>query len=195
MQDGMKFCTVCGAPLDSEPKVDLNKDMDSAADNNSNTSWSQGYGNQAGQQSYGQSNQQQYYGGYGQPGANPYGGMGMGFGLQERSLATCIILSIVTCGLYSFYWLYTLTEDTNRFSGDPNPTSGGMAILYGLLTCGIYYYYWYYKRGEIIDNYMASRGYPPQSNSILYLVLAIFGLGIVSMALTQSEINKIARGM
>lgn len=191
MADGMKFCTVCGAPLESGG-VDLNKD--SGASNGYGNSWGQGYGQQ--QNFYGGYGQQQGGYGYGQPMGDPYGiGMGGGFGIQERSIAMCIILTFLTCGFYSLYWLYNITEETNRFSGDPNPTTGGMAILYGILSCGIYYIYWYYKRGEIIDNYMASRGYPPQSNAVLYLVLSLFGLGLVSMSLMQSELNKIARGM
>lgn len=157
----------------------------------------------SGQQQFG--GQQQYggqqYGGqqYGAPGYGaPMGGMGMGMGmsgLQERSIVTCIILSFVTCGIYGLYWMYALTEDTNHFATDPNPASGGMALLLSIVTCGIYSWYWMYKRGEYIDNYYTQRGLPPQSNSILYLVLSICGLGIVSYCLMQNEINKIARGM
>ena len=28
--------------------------------------------------------------------------------VQQRSIATCIVLSIVTCGLYLYYWLVAL---------------------------------------------------------------------------------------
>ena len=46
-----------------------------------------------------------------------------GNGIQQRNIALCIILSIVTCGIYGWYWLYTMTEDTNRLSRDPGATS------------------------------------------------------------------------
>lgn len=152
------------------------------------------YNDPSGQQQFGG---QQQYGGqqYGAPGYGaPMGGMGMS-GLQERSIVTCIILSFVTCGIYGLYWMYSLTEDTNHFATDPNPPTGGMALLLSIVTCGIYTWYWMYKRGEYIDNYYTQRGLPPQSNSILYLVLSICGLGIVSYCLMQNEVNKIARGM
>ena len=29
---------------------------------------------------------------------------------QQRSVATVIILSIVTCGIYMFYWLYVVND-------------------------------------------------------------------------------------
>ena len=120
---------------------------------------------------------------------------GFGVGIQERSIATCIILTFLTCGFYSFYWLYKITEETNLIQGDPYAPSGGTSILLGIVTCGLYYIYWYYKRGEIMDNYYVRRGYPPQSNAVLYLLLSIFGLGIVAMGLCQNELNKVAHGM
>ncbi|MCD8094929.1 MAG: DUF4234 domain-containing protein [Ruminococcus sp.] len=104
------------------------------------------------------------------------------------------MLSLVTCGIYGLYWLYCLTEDSNKISNEPNPTSGGMVILLSIVTCNIYLWYWMYKRGEIIDNYNLQRGLPPSSNSIIYLLLSIFGFSIISYCLLQNELNKIARG-
>ena len=114
--------------------------------------------------------------------------------IQKREIVTALILSIVTCGIYGIIWFVKLTDDTNVVSGDPNATSGGMAFLLTLITCGIYGYYWAYKRGEILDNYNVSRGLPKSSNAVLYLVLQLFGLGIVAYCLMQSELNKIAQG-
>ncbi len=136
---------------------------------------------------------------YGMPNANPnptpvppqYSGIPGG--VQERNIALCIILSIITCGIYTFYWLYTMTEDTNRLSGDPNATSGGVVIILSIITCGIYTWYWLYKRGEIIDQAKVRRGMPSGNSGILYLILAIVGLGIVSYALIQNELNTLAR--
>ena len=207
MEDGMRFCTVCGAPLSNG--VDLNKGTEPNGGMGAQgfNGQQQSYYGQPGQPGYGQPNyfdpngQQGGYG-YGQPGMGmgqpgmgmPGGGMFFG-GIEERSIAMCIILSFVTCGIYLYYWLYKMTEETNMLEGDPHAASGGTSILLGIVTCGIYFLYWYYKRGEILDNYYVRRGYPPTSNAVLYLVLSIFGLGMVSMALCQNELNKIAHGM
>ena len=154
------------------------------------------FGGQA-QQTYGDPNQfggQQYNAGFQPPPMNAaYGGMGVGL-FPERSLGMAILLTIVTCGIYGLYWMYTLTEDSNKISGDPNPTSGGMVILLGIITCGIYSLFWIYKRGEIIDRFNMQRGLPDGNNAIIYLLLAVFGFGIVSYALLQNELNKIATG-
>lgn len=37
--------------------------------------------------------------------------------IQQRNIAMCIILSIVTCGIYGLYWYACLTNDTNTAAG------------------------------------------------------------------------------
>ncbi len=144
------------------------------------------------QPGYNQSYQQPNYNqNYQQPNYNQNYQQPVGRVVTPKNLAVCIILSLVTCGFYSYYWLYTLTEDVNTLSGDPNATSGGMVILYSLLTCGIYSWFWLYKQGERIDRAKAARGISSSNSGILYLILAIFGLSIVSFALMQNEINNL----
>ena len=33
--------------------------------------------------------------------------------IQERNIVTCIILSIITCGIYGIYWEICLVNDLN----------------------------------------------------------------------------------
>ncbi|MBQ8591911.1 MAG: DUF4234 domain-containing protein [Lachnospiraceae bacterium] len=111
--------------------------------------------------------------------------------VQQRNVAVCIILSIVTCGIYGIYWFICLSNDANTVSATAG-TSGGMAFLLSLVTCGIYGLYWMYKQGEKIDFAKQKKGMPSSNSGILYLILAIFGLGIISYALMQDSINKLA---
>lgn len=107
-------------------------------------------------------------------------------GTPQRSIALSIILYLVTCGLYGIYWMIVLNDEVNAASGEVNATSGGVVFLLSLVTCGIYGLYWMYKMGERCDRI---KGYPA-SSGIVYLLLAIFGLGVVSMALMQDTLNK-----
>lgn len=111
--------------------------------------------------------------------------------IEKRNIAVCIILSIVTCGIYGIYWFIKLNDDTNTASNTFG-TSGGMVFLLTLITCGIYGIYWAYKQGEKIDAAKNSRGIPSSNSGILYLILTIFGLSIVAWALMQSELNQMA---
>lgn len=109
--------------------------------------------------------------------------------VKQRSVGLCIVLSIITCGIYGLYWLVCLNDDVNTVTGKPG-TSGGMVLLFTILTCGIYGIYWAYKMGDKLDQARAEHGAPTGSLAILYLVLDLFGLSIVTWALIQSEINK-----
>lgn len=115
-----------------------------------------------------------------------------GSGIEQKNIALCIILSLITCGIYGLYWLYTLNEDAKTLSNDVNGTSGGIVILLGIVTCGIYTWYWMYKQGDRIDQAKSMRGVPSSNSGILYLILSIVGLSIVSYALMQNEINNLA---
>lgn len=78
--------------------------------------------------------------------------------VQHRDIVVCIILSIVTCGIYGIYWFICLTDDTNAVSGNMGDTSGVIAFLLSLITCNIYGLYWAYRQGEKIDQTKNSRG-------------------------------------
>lgn len=112
----------------------------------------------------------------------------------KRNIALCIVLSIVTCGIYGIYWMIVLANETNVASGHAQDgTSGGIVFLLTLVTCGIYGIYWAYKQGEKINEAKAMRNMPTDSNAgVLYLILEIFGLGIIGYALMQNELNKMS---
>lgn len=107
-------------------------------------------------------------------------------GIKPRSIATAIVLSLVTCGIYAIYWFVSLTNEMNRASGRVNDTNGGTAFLLNLVTCGIYGFFWAYKLGEKRDVIANETG----SSNVLYLVLTFLGLGIVVYGLAQDTLNK-----
>ena len=175
LDEGAKFCRTCGEPV---------FENDSAEQQNA-------YNAEQGNQQYDQQYQNQQYNQqqYAQPGS-VFAPVTFG----QRSIILSIILSIITCGIYGLYWIYKLVEELNEASGNTNDTGGLAVILFSLITCGIYGLYWYYKAGEKVNTAKTQRGIGPadSSFSILYLVLGIFGLGIISYALIQNELNKIS---
>ena len=111
--------------------------------------------------------------------------------VQNRSIATCIILSIVTCGIYGIIWFINMVDDVNRVCNDEKSNqSGGVVFLLTLITCGIYGIIWFYQAGNRM--YVAGQKYgmPISDNGTLYLLLSIFGLAIVNYCLLQSDLNK-----
>ena len=112
--------------------------------------------------------------------------------LQRKNIVTCIILSIVTCGFYSLYWLYCLVSDINAISDDPNAMSPVLVIILSFVTCGLYFLYWVYKAGSLLDQKMIETGRTAESRPVLYVVLALFCLTIVTYVLMQDTINHLA---
>ena len=110
--------------------------------------------------------------------------------MQQKSLPLCIVLSIVTCGIYGIYWFICMTNDSNQLSNQTNAPSGGIAFLLTLVTCNIYGIYWAYKMGEKLDQAKTQRGIPSSNSNVLYLVLELL-MPIVGWALMQTEINRL----
>lgn len=112
--------------------------------------------------------------------------------IQERNIALCIILTIVTCGIYGIYWVVVMVNDVNTAANEPEATSGGIVFLLTLVTCGIYFWYWSYMAGAKLEKAQNERGLAGQNQGVIYLILCIVGFSIVTYALIQNELNKIA---
>ena len=113
--------------------------------------------------------------------------------MKERNIAVAIILSIITCGIYGIYWFIMINNETKDASKDASMPSGGLAFLLILITCGIYGYYWAYQMGKHLEKAQSNSGLNATDNSILYLILQLFGLGIINWAIMQNDLNEIAR--
>ncbi|MGN0485526.1 MAG: DUF4234 domain-containing protein [Lachnospiraceae bacterium] len=112
--------------------------------------------------------------------------------IKKRNVAVAIILSIVTCGIYAIYWQVCLVNDVNKVKEDESAKSGIVVFLLSIVTCSIYWLYWVFKTGESIDSAKTANGTPTSSRGLVYLLLSIFGLGIVAMAILQSDLNSLA---
>lgn len=111
--------------------------------------------------------------------------------VQQRGVAAAIIFTLITCGIYGIYWFIALTNDVGKLSGDPSFT-GGKHFLLSLVTCGIWSFVWSYQLGQQIAAAQRNRGITANTdNSVVYLVLTLFGLGIVTYGLAQAEVNKL----
>ncbi|MCR5485800.1 MAG: DUF4234 domain-containing protein [Clostridiales bacterium] len=179
--DGNRFCQSCGAP--AEPFAPPTQQAQQPQQ--PQPGFDPNFG---GQNSY-QAPPPYQNGGYSYAGQPHF----YDCGIQRREIATAIILSIVTCGIYNIYWFIKQVDDVNRAANDQTSFSGVVTFLLGLVTGGIYTLYWYYQAGKKIRYAQKVRGMIEKENlEILYLVLGFFSAGIISMALIQNELNLMA---
>ena len=108
--------------------------------------------------------------------------------INKRSIGTCIVLSLLTFGLYSIYWEYLLVKNTRSIKKD---NSSCVKEMLCLLFVPFYSLYWWFTRGKLVRNEFSKHGYSASSNETAFLVLALFGLEIVAMAIMQDDFNSL----
>lgn len=116
--------------------------------------------------------------------------------IETRSIPVCIVLSLVTCGIYNLYWIYRLAKDTNTLNAaqqKPVGQDAGMVVLLYIVTCGLYGIYFYWKVGKLVKQLQFENGYYVEDNSLVMMLLCIFGLGLISNCILQSTLNDIQR--
>lgn len=110
--------------------------------------------------------------------------------MEKRSIPLCIVLSIVTCGIYGIYWLYQVADAFyNARTNTTLSTTPAVTILLSIVTCGIYGLYAYYIWGKSTPEIFARYGYSGEDRSIMYVILGIFGFSIISLCMIQNDIN------
>lgn len=107
--------------------------------------------------------------------------------ITNRNIVTAIILSIVTCGIYGIYWYYMILNDL--YTANNLPSKAGTDILLTIVTCGIYGIYMAYQMGKMVNSAHIQWGLPEKDDSVVYLLLFFFGLGIVNYCLVQTDLN------
>lgn len=96
--------------------------------------------------------------------------------MKKFDFIPTVILSIVTCGIYSLYVWYVANKNNNTIAegmGMPKISSFIMCLLLGAITCGIYTIYWYYKFCDQQINILKAKGRQPviSDSPILTLIL------------------------
>lgn len=107
-----------------------------------------------------------------------------------RNPAIVILLSFITCSIYLFYWVYAVSTELKDFLGDEsiNPVLDILLTIFCFYPYSIYLSYIY---GKKISEAKARVGLMPEDNSILYIILSVFGLFIVNQAIIQNDLNAI----
>lgn len=107
--------------------------------------------------------------------------------MKQRNIVTAIILTIVTCGIYGIYWAICLAREAVAVK-DPADS----AVL-EIVLCLFLPFLGFFLAEKKFAEGCAAQGIPHNDNSVLYLILGLFGLGIVNYCMMQNDLNKIAQ--
>ena len=112
---------------------------------------------------------------------------------KVRSPIMVILFTILTCGIYLFYWMYATTKEIRDSLQNPGTSVSKpfMVIVLSILTCGIYDLYWFYMQVKRIAQLQGERGLPVKDNAVLILILMIV-FSPAALYIMQSDLNAIA---
>jgi hypothetical protein len=100
--------------------------------------------------------------------------------IRERNIVAIYLLSFVTLGIYTLYWIVQTKEEINGLGGEI-PTAWLILVPF------VGYYYFAYKYCEAFSERVKK-----DNNAVLWFLLCVF-VGIIMPAIVQSELNKIAK--
>lgn len=101
-----------------------------------------------------------------------------------------ILLSFITCGIYTLFWMYDITRQLAEINDD-HTTNPGLVVLFSIITCGIYTLYWWYKIGSMfVESQARENIHPIVDNKIVLLLLSLFGFSIISTGILQADLNR-----
>lgn len=120
--------------------------------------------------SYSSYNQNSGYQGQNYPNATPL--------KTDRGLLGYILLTFITCGIYSYYFIYSVARDVNTACEGDGKSTGGLLkfILLSIITCGIYSWIWQYSLGNRLAANAPRYGMNFQENGTTVLLWDLFGL-------------------
>ena len=123
---------------------------------------------------------------------------------QNRRLWKCILFGLLTAGIYTIWFQWTMINDLNTVCGHVEGSQEDRSphyivlVLFSLITVGIYMLVWYYRQGNRMQR--AGREYGLEidetgSTYLKWILLGVLLLGIgpiVALYLFICNMNKLA---
>lgn len=106
--------------------------------------------------------------------------------IKKRNIVTCIILSLITCGIYAIYWAIMLAKEAVSVK---DPADSGVLEIVLMLFLPFLGFFLAEKK---LTEGCAAKGIAHEDRSIIYLILGLLGLSIVNYCLMQNDLNGLA---
>lgn len=107
-------------------------------------------------------------------------------GFARRNVGSCIILTIMTCGIFGIIWLVKICKDLGRLHGDENPV-GSEVLLY--LFVPFYSVYWGYDKGKQMYEDSQKRGGNLTDRKYIYLFMNLIFMQLFTLGFIQTQLN------
>lgn len=108
--------------------------------------------------------------------------------IEQKDIAAAIIISLLTCGIYTIYWVYCIMKSIKALKGEDDSVVGEMLCF---IFVPFYSVYWMYTRSDVIVTELKKRGISATTSKEGSLILSLLALGIVVWGIMQSDLNKL----
>ena len=108
----------------------------------------------------------------------------------NRSPVMVLVLTVITCGIYSLYWHYVVGQEINAALG--REAVKPMYVFLAILCFPVLYYYMYTVDKAMLE-LAAQRGKNYNSNFVLWIICSVLaGVGVyIEMFQVQDTLNDI----
>ncbi len=106
---------------------------------------------------------------------------------ERRNVGSCVILTILTCGIFGIIWLTKLCKDINKLHGDENPVGSEVLLV---LFVPFYSVYWAYTKGKQMYEDSKKRGGNLTDRKVIYLIMNLLFMQLFTMGFIQTQLNS-----
>ncbi len=106
--------------------------------------------------------------------------------VKYRDVTKGIILSLITFGIYYWFWQYSLIKEIRKLQ---KLDKDGGKNLFLCMIVPFYAHYWWFSRGETVRRALSENGQNAACNGGVLLILSLLGFGILSAAIMQNDLN------
>ncbi len=116
--------------------------------------------------------------------------------MTKRNPLAVVALSLLTFGVYAYYWLYKTTDELREETGR-DELRPGVDVLLAIATFGIWGIWAGYRNARIVHEEMRALGHEHSDRSGVVAVVAALSLvsgwaWLVAMGIAQDDLNKLA---
>lgn len=107
-------------------------------------------------------------------------------GFARRNVGSCVILTVLTGGIFGIVWLTKICKDLNRLHGDENPV-GSEVLMF--LFIPFYSVYWGYAKGKQMYEDSKKRGGNLTDRKYVYLFMNLMFMQLFTLGFIQTQLN------
>lgn len=107
-------------------------------------------------------------------------------GFARRNVGSCVILTVLTGGIFGIVWLTKICKDLNRLHGDENPV-GSEVLMF--LFVPFYSVYWGYAKGKQMYEDSKKRGGNLTDRKYIYLFMNLMFMQLFTLGFIQTQLN------